>query len=216
MLQQRQNTIVKFAFILIIFGVLGLGVSIWQYFHQPKPPRAQVNPGIAAAPEPSSVKPAKQVVAEYKVAPDLPKYISIPAINLSQARIIQLGLMQNNQIAVPNNIYDAGWYNGSAKPSQQGTMFVYGHVASWTAKGLFYDLKKLKPGDTIYITRGDNTQFTYKVTGTKIYPYNKVAMDQVLAPRQKSQSLNLMTCTGEVMKGTNEYSERLVVFSAVQ
>ncbi|MEI9913455.1 MAG: class F sortase [Candidatus Saccharibacteria bacterium] len=59
---------------------------------------------------------------------------------------------------------------------QAGAMFIYGHVSSWTADGIFFNLKKLVQGDKIVITRGDNKTYTYQVVSTKIYPYNNVDM----------------------------------------
>ncbi len=165
---------------------------------------------------PSSAKPSAQTIASYKVAPDVPKYINIPAINIPATRVMQLGLAKNNQIAVPGNIYDAGWYNQSAKPGQPGAMFIYGHVSSWQANGIFYNLKKLKPGDKVTVTRGDDKTFTYQVVSSKTYPYNAVDMNQVLAPVDPSKpGLNLMTCTGQIIKGTSEFNERLVVFTSL-
>jgi hypothetical protein len=41
-------------------------------------------------------------------------------------------------------------------------------------------------------------------------------MKQVLSPINPNKpGLNLMTCTGHVMKGTSEFSERLVVFTSL-
>jgi sortase A len=129
---------------------------------------------------------------------------------------LKLGLTSGGAIAVPDNIYDTGWYDGSSKPGQSGAVFIYGHLSSWTADGVFYNLKKLKPRDDVIITRGDNTTYTYRVITSKVYPYNNIDMDQVLAPINPNKpSLNLMTCTGEVIKGTSEFNERLVVFTSL-
>lgn len=161
----------------------------------------------------SSIKPSTKAVSSYSVAPTLPKYINIPSIGVN-ARVLRLGLLKNGQIATPDNIFDTGWYDGSAKPGQKGAMFIYGHVSSWTADGVFYSLKKLKPGDRIIITRGDNKIFTYIVIKSNVYPYNAVDMNTVLSPiSPNTPGLNLMTCTGQVIKGTSEFNERLVVFS---
>lgn len=176
----------------------------------PKPP-----PGALHAPAaPSSVRPAQNTVDTYSVAPYLPKYISIPAIGIAKARVVRLGVMKDGAIATPDNIFDTGWYGGSAKPGQPGAMFIYGHVSSWTANGVFYDLHKLRPDDAIIITRGDNTVFSYRVVTSKVYPYTDVDMSQVLSPVDAGKpGLNLMTCTGDVIKGTSDFSERLVVFA---
>jgi sortase A len=202
------------SWLLISLGVLGLIVSFFLYLHQTDPPSSTITHGVDVTSAPSSVKPKPNVVASYTVPPTNPRYISIPAIGLSQSRVVELGLTHNNQIATPDNIYDTGWFNGSAKPGQNGAMFIYGHVSSWTANGAFHNLKKLRQGDNISITRGDGTTYVYQVVSSKVYPYNAVNMQEVLSPIMTNKpGLNLMTCTGAIIKGTSEFEKRLVVFT---
>jgi LPXTG-site transpeptidase (sortase) family protein len=93
---------------------------------------------------------------------------------------------------------------------------LFGHVSSWKANGVFYNLKKLQTGKRIIITRGDSQVFTYQVISSKTYPYNNVDMKAVLSPVDPSRpGLNLMTCTGNIIKGTNEFNERVVVFTSL-
>lgn len=192
-----------------ILGLITGALVVLNHNVVPKAPPGSV-------PAPSSVKPSTKAIANYSVPPTDPKYISIPAINVDQARVVQLGVTKNNQIATPSNIYDTGWYTGSAKPGQSGAMFIFGHVSSWTANGVFYNLKKLKAGDKVTVTRGDNTTYTYQVVSSKVYPYNNVDMNAVLSPvNPRVPGLNLMTCTGQVIKGTSEFNERLVVFTSL-
>lgn len=196
----------------VVLGVLAAGVFILDH-HNKLPSPASAGGPLSA---PSSIKPKPQEIADYSVPADSPKYLAIPAISISKARVIRLGLLKDDQIAEPSNIYDTGWYEGSSKPGQLGAMFIYGHVSSWTANGLFYNLKKLKTGDKILVTRGDNQVLTYQVVTTKVYPYNDVDMAKVLAPiDSKLPGLNLMTCTGKIIKGTSEFNERLVVFTSL-
>ena len=90
------------------------------------------------------------------------------------------------------------------------------NVSSWTANGVFYNLKQLQPGDKVIITRGDNKTFTYQVVSSKVYNYKKVDMQAALSPIESNKpGLNLMTCTGQVIKGTSEFNERLVVFTSL-
>ncbi len=200
----------RLGWILVVAGVSGLLFSLLILKSQ-----SVTAPGSDIS-APSSSKPDKKSVDDYRVAPDLPKYIGIPAINVDRARIIGLGLTKKDQIASPDNIYDAGWYDSSAKPGQSGAMFIYGHVSSWTADGVFHDLNRLRPGDNVFITRGDDKKFTYRVVSSKVYPANKVDMRTVLAPIAAGKpGLNLMTCTGHVIKGTSEFDERLVVFTTL-
>ena len=165
---------------------------------------------------PSSVKPTAKAVASYQVPPANPKYLIIPKLQIS-ARVIKISVNPQNQILAPSTIYDVGWYNGSSLPGTPGAMFIDGHVSSWTAKGIFYSLNKLKAGDTIQIVRGDNKTFTYVVNQLKTYDANNVDMAQALAPISPGTAgLNLMTCTGQVIKGTSEFNQRLVVYSTLQ
>jgi LPXTG-site transpeptidase (sortase) family protein len=213
---QEQKPKVKLfvGIILILLGLMGLIGAAIIYIEQPKQPNLKLAKSVGVSIPPSSIKPSAKVIASYNVPPTDPKYISIPAIHINDVPVLKLGLMGDGAIATPDNIYDAGWYKGSSEPGQPGAMFIYGHVSSWTADGVFYNLKKLALGDKVTITRGDNVTYTYSVVTSKVYPYNRVAMSQVLSPISTSTpGLNLMTCTGNVISGTSEFNERLVVFT---
>jgi sortase A len=204
------------AYLLIIVGVVGLLISWHLYSSEPRPPHIPFGKSVNVVQAPSSTKLSPQTVSTYNVPSTHPKYIAIPAIGISNTPVLSLGLLSSGAIATPDNIYEAGWYKASSEPGQLGAMFIYGHVSSWSADGVFYNLKKLVAGDNVTITRGDNQTYTYQVVSTKVYPYNAVNMNQVLAPVDSSKpGLNLMTCTGTVIKGTSEFNERLVVFTSL-
>lgn len=200
---------------LVIIGLTGLIVAAVLYIGQPMPPKLTGKvKSVDVVSAPSSSKLSPKTVASFSVPPTDPKYISIPAIGISKVPVLKLGLLSGRAIATPDNINEAGWYDGSSQPGQIGAMFIYGHVSSWTADGVFYNLKKLLPLDTVIITRGDNTRYVYSVVASRVYPYNAVDMNQVLSPiNARVPGLNLMTCTGQVISGTSEFNERLVVFT---
>ena len=211
---RQNNHAVLIANALILIGIAGLVGSGFLYLDTKSSAPTSPATSVDVSSMPSSKKISKAAVDSYSVAPTLPKFITLPTIGVNKTRIISLGLLSNGQIATPSSIFDTGWYQASSKPGQAGAMFIYGHVSSWTANGVFYNLKKLKAGDSLSVTRGDNKIFTYHVVSTKIYPYDKVDMNQVLAPIDPKQpGLNLMTCTGKIIKGTSEFSQRLVVFT---
>jgi LPXTG-site transpeptidase (sortase) family protein len=96
-------------------------------------------------------------------------------------------------------------------------MLIDGHVSSWTTAGVFHELRELKQGDMINVERGDGTTFDYKVVTTQVYKYDAVDMNKVLAPIDPARpGLNLITCSGQVVDGTNDFSRRLVVFASQQ
>jgi LPXTG-site transpeptidase (sortase) family protein len=162
---------------------------------------------------PSTVKPLASAFANYAVAANLPRYIFIPKLSV-QAIIRPLGLTANDQLATPDNVYDTGWYTRSSAPGQPGVTVIDGHVSSWTTNGVFYGLKTLQTGDVIQIERGDGATVSYSVVKKQVYTYQQVDMSALLSPIDAGKpGLNLITCTGNVIKGTNDFNERVVIFA---
>lgn len=165
---------------------------------------------------PSTDRPSSNAVASYSVAPNLPRYIDIPKLQV-HARVLSMGVDSKNQLRAPGNVFDAGWYNASAQPGQPGAMLVDGHISSWTTKGVFYGLNKLKAGDQIAITRGDNQKFTYTVVKTQTYDAKSVDMASLLVSQNTAKpGLNLISCSGDVIPGTSEFDKRIVVYAVMQ
>lgn len=162
---------------------------------------------------PDTEKPDEDSLYNHRVEPDQPRYISIAALTV-KAVVKSGGVNAENQIESPANIHETGWYNGSSKPGQEGAMLISGHVSSWETSGVFYDLKLLQPGDKITIERGDGAKFTFSVVKSQTYDANDVDMGSVLLPISRGKpGLNLITCAGEVIAGTNNFSKRIVVFA---
>lgn len=153
-------------------------------------------------------------VAGYRVAPDLPRKITIPKLNVS-ARVKPLGVNKANQLLAPANIYDAGWYNASAKPGvDAGAVLIDGHVHGPTKPGVFYSLKKLVSGDIIEVERGDGRVVKYRVEKTQKVAAGDVNMGALMTSvRPGVQGLNLITCGGKVDTRTGHYEDRDMVFA---
>lgn len=164
-------------------------------------------------PPPSTNKPSAVAYKNYVVGPDMPRYIKIPRLGV-QARVLQVGVKKNGEMATPTNVFDTGWYTGSSKPGQGGATLIGGHVSSWSTNGVFYGIKNMKPGDSIQITRGDGAVMYYKVVKTKSYDANNVDMQAAVKSVTLGKSgLNLITCSGRVKAGTNEFSKRVIIFA---
>ncbi len=162
---------------------------------------------------PSAIKPAARLVANYVVAPALPRYLIIPKLNVN-ARILSAGVNAQGALETPDNVYDTAWYDQSAQPGQLGAMLINGHISSWTAHGVFYGLGSLQPGDSVDVRSGNGAIFTYKVVKTQIYDADNVDMTTAMASVNTSKpGLNLISCTGDVIPGTSEFNERIIVFA---
>ena len=204
----------------IVLFVFGSGVGIMQLTTNQKA-KAQVRV-LAAHAEgtdaggqdsgdvPSETRPSSP--ASYRVAPGLPRVITIAKLGV-EARVLRTGVSASNEIKTPNNIHDVGWYEGSARPGENGAVFIDGHVHGPTLPGAFVDLKKLKSGDKITIERGDGKIFTYHVVKSQSYDKNNVDMGAAFSSAVPGKpGLNLMTCDGKYDK-SGEYQRRLVVFA---
>lgn len=165
---------------------------------------------------PSTTKPSTSAIANYSVAPTLPRYIDIPKLGV-HARVIGLSVTSQNQLQAPDNVYDAGWYTSSSQPGQAGAMLIDGHISSWKTHGVFYAINTLKSGDSVVITRGDGQRYTYQVVETEVVDAKRVDMSSLLVPKRAGkQGLNLISCGGEVIPGTNEFDKRVVVFTVLK
>lgn len=203
--------------VLIIAGVTVLAIGILVATRQ-QATNKQIQKQAAAnsSSAPSTQKPSASDFDNYKTAPDQPRYIFIASIGV-KAMVRSLGTTTAGQIESPANVYDAGWFNQSSKPGQPGAMVIDGHVSSWSTKGVFSNLKQLTSGQTIVIEKGDSTKVTYVVIKTQVYDAKDVDMPAVLNPIEPNKpGLNLITCAGSVVKGTNDFDKRLVVFAVMQ
>lgn len=162
--------------------------------------------------QPSTEKPKSNEFEAYTVAGDSPRYLFIPKLSV-KAMVKHLGLTKDNRIDVPKNVFDVGWYTGSAKPGQAGALVLDGHVSSDLVPGVFYNLKDLHENDTITLEKGDGSQIRYRVVKIQVYDVDKVDMKAALSPISVKPGLNLITCTGSVIKGTRNYDKRLIVFT---
>ncbi|MDQ5972059.1 MAG: hypothetical protein QG553_218 [Patescibacteria group bacterium] len=167
----------------------------------------------AATAAPETAKPSSNEVADHQVAADLPRIIAIPSNNVN-ARVMAVGTDKLNRIASPINVHDVGWFNQSSKPGQLGVMVMNGHVSSSSTPGVFYDLKNLKIGDKVYVEQGDGSRHSFLVKEKVTYDYDKVDMLKVLRPINSDKpGLNLITCTGKLIKGSHEFDKRVVIFA---
>ncbi len=156
------------------------------------------------------------ILASYRVAPDMPRYIKIPRLNVD-ARIKRLDIKPNGMLSSPANVNDAGWYDGSSKPGENGAVLIDGHVHGPKKPGVFYRLNNLKQGDTVEIERGDGKNFTYQVVHTESVDQDNVDMAKALTSIEPGkQGLNIITCTGRYDIKTNKYEQRLVVYLVQQ
>ena len=156
-------------------------------------------------------EPTEAEIKEYTVSPDRPRYLTIEKLGITNSRILPMGVNTNGELDTPNNIFDVGWYEGSGKPGQGGTMSIDGHNGGPHVYGVFKNLPNLVEGDIIQVERGDGAVFKYKVAENKAVPLsdsNKYMAVAAKSPEYGKESVTLISCTGEWSQQQGTYLSR--------
>lgn len=146
------------------------------------------------------------------VPADQPRQIVIPTISVS-SYIQKIGVDQNDQISVPNNIHLAGWYINSAKPGSPGLSIIDGHVLGRYNDAVFKDLIKLKPGSTFSVIYGDNSKKSFIVKEVILLSVSDATAYLNNKDINIISQLDLITCGGNFDKKSQTYDKRVVVKS---
>ncbi|WP_273851501.1 class F sortase [Guptibacillus spartinae] len=156
----------------------------------------------------------KEKIEKAKASQDVqegiePVQLEIPAIDVT-AEIENVGVLDNGQMGVPEDINKVGWFEPGFKPGTKGNAVLAGHVDSKTGPAIFFYLEKLSKGDEIILTGQDGETMTFVVTGKERYPYNDSPIEKIFGPTD-SRTLNLITCVGTFNRSKGTHEERLVV-----
>jgi len=165
--------------------------------------------------DPAEEEVSDSAFVEYQVAPELPRYLKIPKIDVF-ARIKHTGL-DGAAVGAPTNIYDVSWFTDSAKPGNAiGSSLLLGHVQGWSAPGVFKKIDKLVAGDKFEVEKGSGETIYYEVTRTQDIPLDEVDMGKILSAENPGEhDLKLMTCSGDYNRDTEVYESRYVVYAKV-
>jgi LPXTG-site transpeptidase (sortase) family protein len=171
---------------------------------------AGVPTGHTVATESTDAPSEQPVPDSYSVPADKPLSIQLPTIK-TEGFIQQVGVDKENQMVVPGNVNMAGWYTKSALPGDAGLSIIDGHVHGLYAKGIFFNLGKLKSDDTFTVTYGDKSVRKFKVK--QVQTVSTKDADTALFVRDKTilKQLNLITCTGRFDKESKTYDSRVIV-----
>jgi sortase (surface protein transpeptidase) len=139
--------------------------------------------------------------------------IKIPKIGVD-APVMLLSLNSNGTVQVPplDNHNLAGWYDRSVTPGAEGTSVILGHVDDYAGPSVFFNIKNLRAGDLIDVTRTDGITAVFTVDGVQkatktSFPTNDV-FGNVPYP-----ALRLVTCGGPFDPNTGEYLDSIIVYA---
>lgn len=139
-----------------------------------------------------------------------PATLSIPGLDI-EADIRAVGVDNDNQVVIPEEIEAVGWYKFGATPgSGQGSSVIVGHRDGRNyGKGAFYNLGALEPGDEITVTNADGANLTYRVTGRESIYKEELPIHELFR-EQGSEVLTLISCSGYYVPGEG-YDQNVIV-----
>ncbi len=209
--------------VLVAAGVLLLVIGLRAQRQPPQPPAAAAVPFSASAQPPSSTgrtsatRPAPATSAATAVlARSVPVGLEIPAIKV-HSDLLQLGLNPDRTVEVPPLARDsrAGWYKYSPTPGQLGPSVILGHVDSAEyGPGVFYRLGALRPGNTVTVTRADQSTAVFRVDRVVSYPKDRFPTLEVYGNTDNAQ-LRLITCGGKFDFSAHSYEDNIVAFATL-
>ena len=174
--------------------------------------------------------------SNYQVPATHPRYLTIASIGVNNARVQSVATDKANQMGVPTNIYDVGWYS-SNYPSGFGqcsgqqklpgdsqtdcAAVIDGHSCTGRLICVFDNLDKVKNGDQIVVELGNGKKLNYDVKKVDIVPLDQVDMAKVMQPINNGQDgLNLITCTGnwtaKDAAGVPTMNQRVIVYAILE
>jgi sortase (surface protein transpeptidase) len=90
---------------------------------------------------------------------------------------------------------------------------ILGHVDTRrTGAAVFYDLSRVRPGDTVRVTRQDHLVTVFQVDAVGEYPKNNFPTQQVYGSTANAQ-LRLITCGGAFDRSHGTYEDNVIVFA---
>lgn len=168
----------------------------------------------AATPAPSPTDDEVLRRARAIVAPAAPPVrLAIPAIGVN-ATVESVGLDAQGRIAAPSAPANVGWYRTGVAPGDAGNALLDGHL-DWygTPQAVFYNLRKLRPGDSVSVARADGTEVQFVVDSTSMLSFD--AADDKLFTASGPPSMSLITCAGSWDRARATYLRRLVVHASL-
>jgi LPXTG-site transpeptidase (sortase) family protein len=127
------------------------------------------------------------------------------------APVVPVGVEPDGQMEIPTDVDEVGWYSFGPAPGEAGSAVLAGHVSSRSqGRGVFYDLKRVEPGDVVEVDHADGTTSSYSVVAVRTIDKGELPTDEIFS-RDGDPLLTLITCGGSFSRSENSYDSNIVV-----
>lgn len=143
----------------------------------------------------------------------IPTRMWIPNIGVD-ARVEKVGRTKTGAMDTPKDIWDVGWFEPGTRPGTTGTAVIAGHLDGPNTAAVFWDLKKMKVGQRVHLADDEGHVLDFQVFEIAVYPYDKAPVDRIFGTSGATGIyLNLITCNGTFDTRSQNYDNRLVVYT---
>ncbi|MYY01944.1 MULTISPECIES: class F sortase [unclassified Streptomyces] len=203
----------------LFWPVAAAGLGALLIYHSIGAPVDDKAPAPPAAVAPAAPSPAASASGTAAPSPapalprSLPTRLRIPAIAVD-APFTQLSIGASGRLDAPppNDKNLVGWFKDGVTPGERGASIVAGHVDTTTGPAVFLQLRFLRPGASVDITRADGTVASFSVDTVETFSKADFPDKKVYADTPDAQ-LRLITCGGNYDRKAKDYEDNVVVFA---
>lgn len=138
-----------------------------------------------------------------------PVRIVIPAINAA-ANIIPVGVEKEGVMEVPP-AQKAGWYKLGPAPGASGPSVIVAHVYYNHERDVFYNLKRLQPGDEIQVYDGSGDVAVFVVDSKEEVLKNQLPAEKIWN-KTNEPLIRLITCGGVFDPVARHFLSNVIVY----
>lgn len=141
-----------------------------------------------------------------------PTSLEIPSIGVRSTHFVPLSIQRNGTISVPGTAQEVGLYDAGPTPGQLGPSVLAAHVDTPSGvPGIFHELRRVKVGDVVKVTRQDGSHLTFTVDRVQAFEKTQFPTELVYRGDFTQAEIRLVTCGGPT-DSRNEYRDNVVVF----
>lgn len=224
--RRGRRTMASGGLTLLAVGAVILATSGGTSLTPPTPPRPTLNSqnSAVAAVHPSSnptPSPAPKVAPGCKsqvvrAGDAQPLKVCIPAIGVT-ATVIRLGINPDHTLQVPTlkQVRDAGWDRYSPPPGDNGPTIIVGHIDSAQyGDGVFFNLGRLRPGNTVDVARADGAVAIFRIQRVAEYPKTAFPTRTVYG-NTSGPTIRVITCGGRFDAKAGSYVDNIVAYGTL-
>ena len=142
----------------------------------------------------------------------VPVRLRVPSLGVD-APIGPVGKAADGTVEVPTRWEDVGWFDGGARPGEDGPSVLLGHVDSKAGPAVFARLPTAPPGTVVEVVGDDGQTTRWRVDRVEQHPKTRFPTEAVYLPALRPE-LRMVTCGGEFDRATGHYRDNVVVYAS--